>query len=180
MTPTAAADPDGAAEALAGAPEPASGFLTEEVIGMVLLAAAAVLAAVQITSRSVFDTTFIWIEEAVVVLVIWATYLGVSAITWRGLHIRMDLLANSLPARAGAAVNFVAAALTCLYLGVVGWLGCLFLVFLKGTGEENPSLLLPQWWLYVGFPVGIAAAFLRSILSMRRWPQPTGHSVGND
>lgn len=134
----------------------------EEIIGGVLLTAATILGAVQVTSRTLGAETFIWAEEAVVVMIVWAVFFGAAGVTYRRLHIRMEILAMSFSPRPRLAVELAGSLIFLGYNVVALFLAWQFLLFLRMTGETNPSMLIPQWMLIVGFPIGMACIVIRS------------------
>jgi TRAP-type C4-dicarboxylate transport system permease small subunit len=134
----------------------------EEIIGGILLTAATLLGAVQVTSRTLGAETFIWAEEAVVVMIVWSVFFGAAGVTYRRLHIRVEILAMAftpvprLLIELAASLVFLAYGVTALFLA---WE---FLFFLRMTGETNPSMLIPQWLLILGYPIGMACIVIRS------------------
>jgi TRAP-type C4-dicarboxylate transport system permease small subunit len=144
-------------------------FVTpEEIFGGVLLVCATVLAGVQVTSRTLLGDTFIWAEEAVVVMVIWSVFFGASAVTYRRMHIRMDILAVSVKSRWRPAIEILASLICVGYVVTALVLGFQFLQFLRGSGETNPSMLIPQWILYLGFPLGMICVLIRTLQDLLR------------
>jgi len=140
----------------------------EEVFGGVLLVCATILAGVQVTSRTLIGDTFIWAEESVVVMIIWGVFFGASAVTYRRMHIRMDILPFATGSRSHAVAEAFASLVCVGYVLTVLWLGVQFLLFLRSTGETNPSMLIPQWILYLGFPLGMTCMLFRSVQDLVR------------
>ncbi len=140
----------------------------EEILAGVLLVAATILAGFQVTSRTIGAETFIWAEEAVVVMVVWSVFFGASAVTYRRMHIRMEILAVSVKSRLRPAIELLASLICVVYVVVVLYLGWQFLAFLRMTGETNPSMLIPQWCLYLGFPLGMSCMLIRIVQDMLR------------
>src|SRR5690606_23022460 len=84
------------------------GLTPEEVIAGVLLVAATLLGGIQVASRTLIGDTFIWAEEAVVVMIVWSVFFGASAVTYRRLHIRVELLAMAVRPKHRSAVELLA------------------------------------------------------------------------
>lgn len=140
----------------------------EEIIGGVLLVCATILAGVQVISRTLIGDTFIWAEEAVVVMIIWGVFFGASAVTYRRMHIRMDILAVAVSSRWRPVVEVLASLICTGYVLTVLVLAWQFLQFLRMTGETNPSMLIHQWVLYLGFPLGMGCMLIRVIQDLMR------------
>ena len=140
-----------------------SGPLPEELIAVALMVAGTVLAGIQVVRRSILGTTFVWAEEVVVTMIVWSVFFGASAVTYRRLHIRMDLVAASLAPRLRPLVE-IAAGLVCLaYVAFVTYLSVFFVLFVRTSAETDPSLDIPRWILHVGMPVGLCFMLVRSV-----------------
>ena len=142
-------------------------LLLEEAIAVVLFAAATLLAGVQIFLREAFDVGLVWAQEAIVVMMIWSVFLGASAVTAYRRHVRMDLLATSVPPKLGAAIEIAASSFVLLYVLAATVLSWLFFRFLHGAHETDPSTGLPAWCLFIGMPIGMTLMVLRSTGDLR-------------
>ena len=65
------------------------------ICGVLLLAAIAINVA-NVIGRYVFDAPVSWAEEVLSYMIIWGVFIAVGAITYQGLHLRMDLLVLSV------------------------------------------------------------------------------------
>lgn len=151
--------------------DPASGraaLTPEEVVSGVLLIAATLLGGIQVTSRTLIGDTFIWAEEAVVVMIVWSVFFGASAVTYRRLHIRVELLAMVVRPKHRTAIELLASCICLGYILAILYFAWEFILFLRMTGQINPSMLLPQWLLYLGFPLGLICMSLRTLQDLGR------------
>ncbi len=144
-----------------------SAILPEEWIGLVLFIAGTALAGAQVFMRATLDIGLTWGQEFVVTMIIWSVFIGAAGVTARRRHVRMDLLAMSLPRRAGAKIEMIAAAACLIYVVLILIAAGKFQVFLFHSGEIDPSTELPSWCLFLGMPVGVALMLLRSIRDVR-------------
>ena len=133
----------------------------EDRLAGVLLSVATILAATQVMLRYTVGFTFHWAEELVVVLVIWAVFVGSSAAVRRQLHIRVELLADILPPPARAVLRLITSAICLFFVTLVGVFAWQYTAFLDGSGEINPALEVPESWLYAGLPFGLALMSVR-------------------
>jgi TRAP-type C4-dicarboxylate transport system permease small subunit len=148
---------------LTGPEEPRlRGITPEEIFGGLLLVAATLLGTMQVTFRSLGAETFIWAEEAVVVMIVWSVFFGAAGVTYRRLHIRVEIVALAFGPVPRLAIELAASLVFLTYNAVALYLAWQFLFFLRMTGETNPSMLIPQWILIVGFPIGMACVLIRS------------------
>ena len=71
----------------------------EELLGMLLVAALAIVVNLQIFSRYLFHAPFIWPEEVARLLLVWIAFIGAAAMTRRGADIAVDTFVLLLPDR---------------------------------------------------------------------------------
>ncbi len=71
--------------------------LIERVLAIALLFAIS-LNFVNVVGRYVFSYALNGADEIEIYILIWIAFLGAATVTWRGLHLRMDVLVNALPA----------------------------------------------------------------------------------
>lgn len=121
-----------------------------------------------VVGRYFFGAPIFWAEEAMIFLVIWAVFLGFVAVTAKGEHLKMDLLAQRLPSRAQAVLNRLG-----LLLGVAVML---FLALQSGAslerlwrfGMRSIALDIPMVIPHAAVPVGfVFSAIATAILLFR-------------
>jgi TRAP-type C4-dicarboxylate transport system permease small subunit len=114
-----------------------------------IVAGALVLAVVvnftNVVARYAFNRPLIGADELQVLLMIWMTFLGVVVVTWRGLHLRMDLIAARLPAFARGVLRLaeflVAAVVAALVFGE-SWR---YTARMLEVGRRSDALGMPVW-----------------------------------
>ncbi len=98
-----------------------------------------------VVARYVFRAPILGADELQIFLMVWMTFLGVVVVTWRRMHLRMDLVAERLPAVARGwlrlAEAVVAAALSALVLGE----SCRYTARMFEIGRRSDALGLPSW-----------------------------------
>jgi C4-dicarboxylate transporter DctQ subunit len=52
-----------------------------------------------VIGRYVLGRTMLGADEVQMAIMVWMTFLGAAAVTWRNIHLRMDILAAALPPR---------------------------------------------------------------------------------
>lgn len=135
--------------------------IIEQRVAGVLLTMATLIGAMQILLRHTIGYTFIWAEQAVIVLVIWAVFVGASTAVHLNLHIRVQILADHLPPVGAAIVILIASILSLGFITAVFVLAVRFFLFLLASGEDNPVILVREAWLFAGMPVGLALMIIR-------------------
>lgn len=122
---------------------------------MALLAA---LLFANVLLRYVFMSPFAWMEEGVVAIFVWLVFIGVSAAFRSHQHLRIDILVRFLGPRAAAVVGGIAVLLTFGMLLLLVVIGYDYAVFV--SGNRTPVLNISAAWVYVGLPLGMAAALV--------------------
>jgi TRAP-type C4-dicarboxylate transport system permease small subunit len=79
------------------------------IVAALILASIAINFA-NVVGRYVFFSPIVWAEEVMIFIMVWCVFIGAVLVTWDGRHLRMDLLANSIPNPWRMVVNFIAAA----------------------------------------------------------------------
>ena len=69
----------------------------EEWLAMIFIVGIAVVINFQVLCRYIIDDPFIWPEEISRILMVWAAWWGIAAVTRRGEHIRFDMLLLYMP-----------------------------------------------------------------------------------
>jgi TRAP-type C4-dicarboxylate transport system permease small subunit len=138
----------------------------EIALGLALIAAVLINFA-GVLGRYLFGVAVLGADEVQIFLMVWITFLGAAIVTWRGQHLRMDVLVAYLPAKARAALRLVEA-LTLLALAcVVVWQSALYVHQMMAVDRRSDAagipMALPHAAVLAGFVliVLIAAARLR-------------------
>lgn len=155
-------------EADAG-PSPAAGegrvfgWLTrlENLVMAIFLLAALGIGTAQVVLRYVFNTGFVWSEGAVVVLTIWGALFGASQAVTRGLHVRVEVFADSLPHPWRRVADFLANLVSAVYVGVLCYCGVLYVRFLAKINAVSIDLEIPEWLVYLIVPVSMGLFLAR-------------------
>ncbi|MFT6676672.1 MAG: C4-dicarboxylate transporter DctQ subunit [Sulfitobacter sp.] len=138
-------------------------------LGLVLLAMVA-LSIWNVVSRYVFDTSVLWADEITVFAMIGMAWLGAIICAWRGMEIRMGIIAEALPEawqnRLGALHQLV----IMLICGWSAWLSWGYVGRLLKFGMRSDGARIPVWIIHASVTLSlgclavIAAARLIRIL----------------
>jgi TRAP-type C4-dicarboxylate transport system permease small subunit len=80
------------------------------VVGAIMIAAVVINFA-NVVARYLFLSPFIWAEETMQFLNVWAVLLGAAVVTRRNTHLKMDALYGAVPPRVRRVLDAVAAGL---------------------------------------------------------------------
>jgi TRAP-type C4-dicarboxylate transport system permease small subunit len=130
-------------------------------LAMALLAG---IAGTQLILRSVFDTTLLWADELLRILVLWLAILGATAAARTDRHLRVDVFSRLLPVRGR---ELLSAAASLVALGVAGLFAYEAARFTHQAYTFQDTALggVPQWPFLTILPLGlavIAACYLRN------------------
>ncbi len=135
----------------------------ETVVGTIMLAAVVVNLA-NIVGRYGFSRPFVWAEETMQFLHVWAVMLGAAVITQAGSHLRMDAVLHVAPPPLRRALD-VLGNLAALGVSLYVVARSLDMVrMLAGTGQKSVIAGVPMHLMYTALPVGFGCAALFLVL----------------
>jgi C4-dicarboxylate transporter DctQ subunit len=119
------------------------------------------LGVTQVILRNGFNFGFTWIETDQVALTILAAMVGGSRAIARGLHVRVVLLVNVLPATLKMLVACLATLGTLVYCAVLALGGYEYVQFLYSAGVVSVESGLPAWVFALVVPFTMAMFVIR-------------------
>jgi TRAP-type C4-dicarboxylate transport system permease small subunit len=161
-------EPASAPDASASPAQPASHFLFVRipfVICGVIVLAAILINICNVVGRYVFNAPVPWAEEAMSYMIIWGVFIAAGAITYQGLHLRMDLLVMNLRGLGARLLGALTVLLIVVCSLFVMRQSLRILELYAMTGETSMGaripLIYPHAALLVGFFLMAAAAIVR-------------------
>lgn len=136
-------------------------YSTESVLIGVFSVAALLVGTGQVILRYVFNTGVEWSEAVFMLLTICGVLAGAIRAVRNDLHVRMDLVAQMLPARARRVLNAVACLLSLALCAFYCFSGIIFAGFLRQMGTVNIETGLPDWVIFSIMPVVMALFVVR-------------------
>ena len=118
----------------------------------VLLLALTMLASLmlQVVMRYVFNQAPTWTEELAVTCFSWSMLLGIGLGVRHGIHVRMDLLTDRLPALPRRWLERWVDLTVALAGAFIAWYGVLYV--LDSGGSRSAAIGYPLAWLYASAP----------------------------
>ena len=143
-----------------------------EALLAVLGIAMAVVVAVEVAGRYLFNHSLFWSEEVARYLLVWLTFLGAGAAYYRRAHPGIDVLSAWLGPRSRR-VKALAVHLVCLALfAVMIWHGAIFSHFVRL--QISPALSLPMWLVVMAIPLAGLILACHCLLFLARELRGTG------
>ncbi|MET0277341.1 MAG: TRAP transporter small permease [Pseudorhodoplanes sp.] len=119
---------------------------------------------INVLGRYLFGVVFNGVDEIEIYILIWIAFLGAAAVTWRGAHLRMDVLIGACP----PAVRGVVAAAESIVLFViscfVAWQSFLYVQRIYALGAVSDIAHVPTWIPHSAIPISFAAMALIVVL----------------
>jgi TRAP-type C4-dicarboxylate transport system permease small subunit len=113
-------------------------------------------------------TMFIGADEVQVYTMIWLVFLGAASAGRRGLHLRMDLLAQRLSGPAARWRQAFEAALTLVVCGTMAWLSVDFTRQMFGMAQRSDAAGIPMWMVHAAPAAGFLGLALAAAIELAR------------
>ena len=128
---------------------------------------------VSAASRYIAGRAILGADEVQVYAVVWLVFVGGAIVSWRHLHLRMDVLSNKLHGRAAWLRNLLESLLTVTVCGTMSWVSLQFVRQMHEMGQRSDGAGIPMWLAHsavlVGFVLMTGAAFVelaRSVIAL--------------
>ena len=118
---------------------------------------------VQVVGRY-FAFSIDWAAESATLAQIWMVFLAAGLAMRDGLHVRVDALANMLPAGLQRPL-MIAVTLVCLWFLSLAIRGSVDLISV-GLVETSPVMRLPMWIAFLSLPLGLLYFALELVLGL--------------
>ena len=123
------------------------------------------LAVGQIVMREVFETGFVWADEAVKLMVLWLAMVGSIAAARDNRHIRIDALSQILPDVAVRVVRIVVDLFAAVVCAVIAWQAYRYLQ-LEIEFEDTVLIDVPSWIAHLIVPLSFALVAYRFLVQV--------------
>lgn len=123
-----------------------------------------IVMAVQVFTRKIFNFVFFWSEEAILLCLVWFSFMGIAIGFREGVHMGVEALTDRLPARVNCWIDKwinVMGLLYGLYFLIYGWE--FTVLMLEST---LPATKLPNAIVYLVMPVSGAMVAVYSTLHL--------------
>jgi TRAP-type C4-dicarboxylate transport system permease small subunit len=140
--------------------------------GMELALAVAFIAAVcmnfgNVVGRYLFGETLGWADEVQVFIMIWMAFLGAVVATWRGIHLRMDMLFKIFPRRVQHALQLAELLVLIAASGLVVTESYKYAATMFRLERVSDVGQIPMWIPHGGVALGFALIAVIALLRLR-------------
>ena len=120
-----------------------------------------------VVGRYGFGTSIAGGDEVQVYIMVWMAFLGAVLVSWRGEHLRMDVLARSFSDRARTALGRVELVLVIALAAFAVWQSWSYTEQIIAIGRRSDNAGIPMWIPHSAVGLGFALMLLVSILKKR-------------
>jgi TRAP-type transport system small permease protein len=115
---------------------------------------------INVVGRYVTGFTLTGIDEIEVYLLIWIAFLNAAVVSWRGAHLRMDLIVNALPDWLQRAIHVFEAVVLLMVTSFVAYYSFLYVQRIFRLGAVSDMARVPTWIAHSAVLVGFGAMAL--------------------
>jgi TRAP-type C4-dicarboxylate transport system permease small subunit len=135
-----------------------------ETVAILFLLGVIIVMAVQVATRKLFNFVFFWSEEAILVCLVWFSFMGIAVGFREGVHMGVEALTDHLSARANRWIDIwvnLMGLVYGLYFVVYGWEFTLLMF-----ESTLPATKLPNSIVYAVMPVSGLMVCAYSLLQL--------------
>ena len=145
--------------------------LVERILAVALIAGIC-LNFINVCGRYLADISIGGSDEIEIYILIWIAFIGGAVVSWRGQHLRMDVLLETVGASARRLVTWAEVIVTGAVSAFVAYQSILYVRKIYTLGAVSDIAQLPTWIPHSAVPIGltlmVAATALRAWLGKRR------------
>ena len=139
-----------------------------ELLLAIALIAAVILNFAAVVGRYGFGWGFIAADELQTYIMVYLAFLGAAVASWRGLHLRMDVIALRLPKGVQKALTIVETALIVILCALVTWVACQYVLQMYSLGAKSQNAQIPMWIPHIAIPAGFGLMVVFTILKFKK------------
>jgi TRAP-type C4-dicarboxylate transport system permease small subunit len=144
----------------------------EKLLAVALLAAI-ILNFVNVVTRYIANSTIEGSDEIEIYILIWIAFLGGAFVTWRGLHLQMDVIIKLAGARVRQFVTIAEVIVTLITAAFVGYQSFLYVRRIYNLGAVSDIAQLPTWFAHSAVVISLSLMVVFLVLRVWvRWGSP--------
>lgn len=139
-------------------------FVVERLLALGLIAAI-VLDFVNVAGRYTGGFTLLGVDEIEIDVLVWIAFIGAVAVTWRGQHLRMDVLYHASPPAVRRLIAAAELAIMLVVTGFAAFESFTYVTKLYALGMVSDIMRIPEWIPHLA--VGLCFAAMALIVLVR-------------
>jgi len=104
------------------------------------------------------------VDEVEIYILVWIAFLGAALVTWRDMHLRMDVLITSCPPRIRGLVSWFELVVMFVVATFVAWQSFKYVERIYALGAVSDIAHIPTWIPHSAITVSFAAIALMMLL----------------
>lgn len=137
----------------------------ERLLALALIGAV-LLNFVNVVGRYGFGTSFFAADELQTYSMVYMAFLGAAVATWRGLHLRMDVLLQRLPERAKLVLGLIELVLVIVLGSLVTYVAWRYVGRMYALGARSQTAQIPMWIPHIAIAAGFGLMVLVAIIKL--------------
>ena len=137
--------------------------LVERILAVALLLGIS-LNFINVIGRYLGGFTLNGVDEVEIYILIWIAFLGAAVVTWRGEHLRMDVLINACPAAMRRAASILESLVLLAVASFVAWHSFKYVERMHALGAVSDIAHVPTWIPHSALAISFAAIVLIVLL----------------
>jgi TRAP-type transport system small permease protein len=117
-----------------------------------------------VVGRYGFGTSIAGGDEVQVYIMVWMAFLGAVLVSWRGEHLRMDVLARRFPQRGRQGLQSIELVLVVALAGFALWQSWNYTEQMIAIGRRSDNAGIPMWIPHSAVGLGFALVLLVALL----------------
>ena len=107
-----------------------------------------------VVGRYGFGRVFFAADELQTYIMVYLAFVGAALASWRGVHLRMDVLAQRLPAPLRKLLLLIEALLVVVLAGLVTWVAWQYVTQMYSLGALSQTAQVPMWIPHLAMVLG--------------------------
>lgn len=138
------------------------------IIGALLLAMVAINLA-NVIGRHALGVAIFWSEEIMTLALVWGVFIGIIAVTYKGDHLKMDLVSQTLPETWKRLINFLTIIVLVLSLAYTLYYSYQVVSLIHLTGQVSNAAKYPLVIQHFALLLGIFSAIVAILLRCKSY-----------
>ena len=134
------------------------------------LIAAVVFNFVNVVGRYGFGRSFLAADELQTYIMVYLAFLGAALASWRGLHLKMDVLSKNLPLKIQKGLMWIEFVLIVVLGGLVTWVAARYAMQMYALGAMSQTAQIPMWIPHLAIPLGFGLLVLFTVIRFVKKP----------
>jgi TRAP-type C4-dicarboxylate transport system permease small subunit len=117
-----------------------------------------------VVGRYGLGRTMIYADEIQTYIMVYLAFIGAALASWRGVHLRMNVVAEHFPARLRALLLALESLLVLLLAALVTWVAWKYVAQMYALGVRSQTAQIPMWIPHGAIAIGFGLMAIVTVL----------------